>query len=471
MSQPNLLELEAPIKICGAARGGAAAARRPRQRAAQECRARGARAKPPAAPRRADPAPPPRAPPQATSTASTRTCCGCLSTAGSPPRPTTSSLGTTSTAASRAWRPSASCWPSRRARGAGNGAAGGESARAPAGAPHNARITCDRRRRRPAQIKYPENFFLLRGNHECASINRIYGFYDECKRRYNIRLWRTFTDCFNCLPVCALIDEGARRRGRARRGLRRRRRRRRRRGARPFSRAPTKRAALTHPAPPPARRRAPQILCMHGGLSPELKSLEQIKRVARPTDVPDSGLLCDLLWADPDKDISVCARARARRGAAVSVGPAGARSWPRPPRRRGAAPAELARACSRRAGRCGRRAAPPTAPPGAPGLGRERPRRVVHVGAGLRRGLPAEARPRPHLPRAPGARARRPGGGRCVCTAMLGPPSPPRTLSPPPAPLHTPCPLPPAPHRAPPPAPPPPRWWRRATSSSLSGSW
>jgi serine/threonine-protein phosphatase PP1 catalytic subunit len=45
---------------------------------------------------------------------------------------------------------------------------------------------------------------------------------------------------------------------------------------------------------------------MHGGLSPELKSLEQIKRVARPTDVPDSGLLCDLLWADPDKDIQVC---------------------------------------------------------------------------------------------------------------------------------------------------------------------
>ena len=103
------------------------------------------------------------------------------------------------------------------------------------------------------KIKYPENFFLLRGNHECASINRIYGFYDECKRRFNVRLWKIFTDCFNCLPVAALIDD--------------------------------------------------KILCMHGGLSPDLTNLDQIRNLTRPTDVPDSGLLCDLLWSDPGRDV------------------------------------------------------------------------------------------------------------------------------------------------------------------------
>lgn len=102
------------------------------------------------------------------------------------------------------------------------------------------------------KIKYPENFFLLRGNHESAAINRVYGFYDECKRRFNIKLWKVFTECFNCLPVAALIDD--------------------------------------------------KILCMHGGLSPELKSIDQIRKLGRPADVPDSGLLCDLLWSDPSKD-------------------------------------------------------------------------------------------------------------------------------------------------------------------------
>ena len=44
-----------------------------------------------------------------------------------------------------------------------------------------------------------------------------------------------------------------------------------------------------------------KIFCCHGGLSPDLQSMEQIRRIPRPTDVPDQGLLCDLLWSDPDK--------------------------------------------------------------------------------------------------------------------------------------------------------------------------
>ncbi|XP_006902052.1 PREDICTED: serine/threonine-protein phosphatase PP1-beta catalytic subunit-like [Elephantulus edwardii] len=68
------------------------------------------------------------------------------------------------------------------------------------------------------------------------------------KRRFNIKLWETFTDCFNCLLIAAIVDE---------------------------------------------------IFCCHGGLSPDLQSMEQIQRIMRP----DTGLLCDLLWSDPDKDV------------------------------------------------------------------------------------------------------------------------------------------------------------------------
>ena len=102
------------------------------------------------------------------------------------------------------------------------------------------------------KIKFPNKVHLLRGNHESSVTNRIYGFYDECKRRYNVRLWRNFTELFNYLPVAALIDE--------------------------------------------------KILCMHGGLSPDLRNLNSISEITRPTDIPDSGLLCDLLWSDPDKE-------------------------------------------------------------------------------------------------------------------------------------------------------------------------
>ncbi|KAA8493762.1 Serine/threonine-protein phosphatase PP1-alpha catalytic subunit [Porphyridium purpureum] len=101
------------------------------------------------------------------------------------------------------------------------------------------------------KVKYPENFFILRGNHECASINRIYGFYDEVRRRYNVKLWKTFCDTFNCLPITAIVEE--------------------------------------------------KIFCTHGGLSPALTDMNLIRNMTRPCDVPDEGLLCDLLWSDPSE--------------------------------------------------------------------------------------------------------------------------------------------------------------------------
>ena len=45
-----------------------------------------------------------------------------------------------------------------------------------------------------------------------------------------------------------------------------------------------------------------KIICMHGGLSPSLTKLEQLRNIKRPTEVPDEGLLCDVLWSDPDPD-------------------------------------------------------------------------------------------------------------------------------------------------------------------------
>lgn len=103
------------------------------------------------------------------------------------------------------------------------------------------------------KVKYPDNFFILRGNHETDSINRLYGFYDECKRRYSVKLWKIFSDCFNCLPVSALISD--------------------------------------------------RILCMHGGLSPSLQSVDDISSIERPCVVPEEGLLCDILWSDPDRNL------------------------------------------------------------------------------------------------------------------------------------------------------------------------
>ncbi|CAJ0598650.1 unnamed protein product [Cylicocyclus nassatus] len=100
------------------------------------------------------------------------------------------------------------------------------------------------------KILYPECFFILRGNHECKIINKVYGFYDECKRRYSVRLYNIFQDFFDALPLCSLV--------------------------------------------------AGRIMGMHGGLSPCLTSWSQMEDISRPLDPEDIPMAMDLLWSDPD---------------------------------------------------------------------------------------------------------------------------------------------------------------------------
>ncbi|MCP3667181.1 MAG: hypothetical protein GY696_32595 [Gammaproteobacteria bacterium] len=85
------------------------------------------------------------------------------------------------------------------------------------------------------------------------SINRVYGFFDDCNRRFSVRLWRTFQSVFDYMPLAALING--------------------------------------------------RILCMHGGISPNITKIGQIKDIQRPLGYEafmTSGIPCDLLWADPD---------------------------------------------------------------------------------------------------------------------------------------------------------------------------
>jgi diadenosine tetraphosphatase ApaH/serine/threonine PP2A family protein phosphatase len=95
---------------------------------------------------------------------------------------------------------------------------------------------------------------LLRGNHEDEHVASLYGFFDECKRRYSLRLFKVFCDLFRCLPVAAVVGES--------------------------------------------------MFCVHGGISPELVTLSSIPD-CRPCNVPHDGVICDLLWADPEHHLPV----------------------------------------------------------------------------------------------------------------------------------------------------------------------
>ncbi|KAJ2465640.1 serine/threonine protein phosphatase Pzh1, partial [Coemansia sp. RSA 2337] len=94
----------------------------------------------------------------------------------------------------------------------------------------------------------PHCNYLFLGDY-CANVTRVYGFYDECKRRCNVKVWKAFVNAFNALPVAAVV--------------------------------------------------ASKIFCVHGGLSPDLATMDQVRQLPRPCDVPDHGVLNDLLWSDP----------------------------------------------------------------------------------------------------------------------------------------------------------------------------
>lgn len=108
----------------------------------------------------------------------------------------------------------------------------------------------------------------MRGNHESRAITQVYGFYDECFRKYgNANVWKYLTDLFDYLPLTALIES--------------------------------------------------QIFCLHGGLSPTLTTLDSIKQLDRYQEVPHEGPMCDLLWSDPDE---ITGWGRSPRGAGFTFG-------------------------------------------------------------------------------------------------------------------------------------------------------
>ncbi|XP_061969929.1 serine/threonine-protein phosphatase BSL1-like isoform X3 [Populus nigra] len=127
------------------------------------------------------------------------------------------------------------------------------------------------------KIEYPENVHLIRGNHEAADINALFGFRIECIERMGesdgIWAWTRFNQLFNCLPLAALIEK--------------------------------------------------KIICMHGGIGRSIHSVEQIEKLERPITM-DAGsiILMDLLWSDPTENDSIEGlRPNARGPGLVTFGP------------------------------------------------------------------------------------------------------------------------------------------------------
>ena len=101
------------------------------------------------------------------------------------------------------------------------------------------------------KARFPHRITLLRGNHESRQITQVYGFYDECQRKYgNANPWKYCTELFDWCPLAALVDGN--------------------------------------------------VLCVHGGLSPDVRTIDQMRMIDRKMEIPHEGDFCDLMWSDPD---------------------------------------------------------------------------------------------------------------------------------------------------------------------------
>ena len=103
------------------------------------------------------------------------------------------------------------------------------------------------------KIKYPTKLYLTRGNHESRQTTQIYGYYEECNKKYGNTgtVWKTFTDLFDYLPLCAIVEG--------------------------------------------------KFFGLHGGLSPSINTLEEINQLDRKCEPPHEGAMSDLLWSDPEE--------------------------------------------------------------------------------------------------------------------------------------------------------------------------
>lgn len=119
------------------------------------------------------------------------------------------------------------------------------------------------------KAKLPDRITLIRGNHETRRVSTTYGFYDECLRKFGTAdVWRQCTELFDLMPISALI-EGS-------------------------------------------------MLCVHGGLSPEIRSLHHIQLLFRFQEIPETGAFSDLVWSDPE---DIPGWAISTRGAGYLFGP------------------------------------------------------------------------------------------------------------------------------------------------------